>query len=196
MTLRPASASSRSRASVASTAAESRRARPREPVDLALLDDRVDVQQVRLLLVGRDVLVDPDDHAVAGLDLLLMAERRVGELALEVPRVDRRHDAAEPSMRAKIAYASCSRRSVGASTYHEPPSGSAVDVTPTWCASTCWVRRARRRRGLGGERHGLIKGVRVQALAAAEHRRERLDRCAHHVDLGLLRGQRSRRPSR
>ena len=45
-------------------------------------------------------------------------------------------------MRSKMAYASLSRRSVSDSTYQDPPSGSAVEVTPTSCASTCWVRSA------------------------------------------------------
>ncbi len=41
-----------------------------------------------------------------------------------------------------------------------------------------------------GERQRLVHGVRVQALRAAEHRGERLDRGAHDVDLGLLGGER------
>ena len=45
-------------------------------------------------------------------------------------------------MRAKIASASASIRSVSASTYHEPPSGSATLTTPVSSISTCWVRIA------------------------------------------------------
>ena len=45
-------------------------------------------------------------------------------------------------IRAKIASASASIRSVSASTYHEPPSGSATLITPVSSISTCWVRSA------------------------------------------------------
>ena len=45
-------------------------------------------------------------------------------------------------IRAKIRSASASSRSVSASTYHEPPSGSATLVTPVSSISTCWVRSA------------------------------------------------------
>ena len=45
-------------------------------------------------------------------------------------------------IRAKIASASASIRSVSASTYQEPPSGSATFATPVSSMITCWVRRA------------------------------------------------------
>ena len=45
-------------------------------------------------------------------------------------------------IRAKIASASASILSVSASTYHEPPSGSATLTTPVSSMSTCWVRSA------------------------------------------------------
>ena len=50
----------------------------------------------------------------------------------------------EPSarMRAKISSAWASMRSVSASTYHEPPSGSATSATPVSSSSTCCVRSA------------------------------------------------------
>ncbi len=47
-----------------------------------------------------------------------------------------------PRIRSKIASASASSRSVRASTYHEPPIGSATLTTPISSISTCWVRRA------------------------------------------------------
>ena len=46
------------------------------------------------------------------------------------------------------------------------------------------------RRLLGRQRHRLVHRVGVQRLRAAEHAGQRLDRGAHDVDLGLLRGQR------
>src|SRR6478609_4770332 len=45
-------------------------------------------------------------------------------------------------IRAKIASASASRRSVSASTYQDPPSGSETFVTPVSSMITCWVRSA------------------------------------------------------
>ncbi len=45
-------------------------------------------------------------------------------------------------IRAKIFSASASILSVSASTYQEPPSGSATLSTPVSSAMTCWVRNA------------------------------------------------------
>ena len=45
-------------------------------------------------------------------------------------------------MREKICSASASSRSVSASTYHDPPSGSTTLRTPVSSAITCWVRSA------------------------------------------------------
>ena len=45
-------------------------------------------------------------------------------------------------IRAKISSASASILSVSASTYQEPPSGSATLVTPISSISTDWVRSA------------------------------------------------------
>ena len=45
-------------------------------------------------------------------------------------------------IRAKIASASASIWSVSASTYQEPPSGSATLTTPVSSMITCWVRSA------------------------------------------------------
>ena len=44
-------------------------------------------------------------------------------------------------------------------------------------------------RGLGGQGEGLVPGVGVQALAAAEHRGQGLQRHPHHVVVGLLGGE-------
>ena len=43
---------------------------------------------------------------------------------------------------------------------------------------------------LAGQRQGLVEGVGVQRVGAAEHGGERLDAGAHDVVVGLLRGQR------
>ncbi len=45
-------------------------------------------------------------------------------------------------MRAKISSASASSRSVSASRYQDPPSGSATLTTPDSSMITCWVRSA------------------------------------------------------
>ena len=42
----------------------------------------------------------------------------------------------------------------------------------------------------GGQPERFVLGVGVQRLRAAQHRRQRLHRDAHHVDVGLLRGER------
>ena len=44
-------------------------------------------------------------------------------------------------------------------------------------------------RGLGGQGQRLVLAVRVQALAAAQHRGQGLQRHPHHVVVGLLRGE-------
>ncbi len=46
------------------------------------------------------------------------------------------------------------------------------------------------RRFFGGQPERFVLGVGVQRLRAAQHRRERLQGDAHHVDVGLLRGER------
>ena len=79
---------------------------------------------------------------------------------------------------------------MSASTYHEPPSGSATFATRVSFAMTCWVRSASRAALSDGERERLVHRVGVQALRAAEHAGEAFDRRAHEVDLGLLRGER------
>src|SRR3954454_3163898 len=72
-----------------------RRAHFRRARELAPLGLRVDHLQLDWLLGLRTVLVDADDHARAGLDLLLPLERRVLDLRLDEALLDRRHGAAE-----------------------------------------------------------------------------------------------------
>ena len=52
------------------------------------------------------------------------------------------------------------------------------------------MRSARRAERLGGQPERLVERVGVQRLGAAADRGERLDRDAHDVVLGLLRGER------
>ena len=89
-------AASFSAASRASTAAESRRARtPASRVDLLLLERLVDLEDRDRRLVLVHVAVHADDDALPRLDLRLVAERRLGDLALEEVVLDRGDDAAE-----------------------------------------------------------------------------------------------------
>ena len=55
----------------------------------------------------------------------------------------------------------------------------------------CCVRSAMPRRFLGRQRQRLVAAVAVQRLRAAEHRRQRLQRDADDVVVGLLRGERA-----
>src|SRR5439155_14793584 len=64
-------------------------------LDLLLLERRVDAEEIDRLLVLLLVAVDADDHALAALDLGLVAEARLGDLALLEVLLDRRDHAAE-----------------------------------------------------------------------------------------------------
>ena len=55
----------------------------------------------------------------------------------------------------------------------------------------CCVRSAMRADFLGRQRQRFVAAVAVQRLRAAEHRGQRLQRDAHDVVVGLLRGQRA-----
>ena len=50
--------------------------------------------------------------------------------------------------------------------------------------------RAIRAEKIGGQRHGLVEGVGVERLGAAEHRRQRLVGGPDHIVVGVLLGQR------
>ena len=65
-------------------------------------------------------------------------------MAAESPAVSAEVSVEPPRARilSKIALASASIRSVSASTYQEPPSGSATLTTPVSSMITCWVRSA------------------------------------------------------
>src|SRR5439155_610833 len=64
-------------------------------LDLFLLESRVDAEEIDRLLVLLLVAVDADDHALAALDLGLVAEARLGDLALLEVLLDRGDHAAE-----------------------------------------------------------------------------------------------------
>src|SRR4029453_11440548 len=66
-----------------------------DALDLVALEGGVDVEDLDLLLVRVLVAVHAHDHALAALDLVLEAEGRLGDLALEEVLLDRRDDAAE-----------------------------------------------------------------------------------------------------
>jgi AcrR family transcriptional regulator len=81
----------------------------------------------------------------------------------------------------KISSASASIRSVSASTYQEPPSGSATLRTPVSSISTCWVRRAISAAcSLGSARvssRALVCSELVPPSTAAAPRRRSVRRC-------------------
>ena len=53
------------------------------------------------------------------------------------------------------------------------------------------LRAQRDQRGVfGGQRESFVERIGVQRLAAAEHRGQRLNRYAHDIVFGLLRGER------
>ncbi len=89
-------ASSLSRASAASTAlAVAAGADGLDALDLLGLEGGVDAEDLDRLLVVVPVAVDADDDALAGLDLGLVAEGGVGDLALHEVLLDRGDHAAE-----------------------------------------------------------------------------------------------------
>src|SRR5581483_7377308 len=59
------------------------------PLDLLALERRVDLEQRRLVVLVDGEPVDADDHALPRLDLLLVAKRRLRDLALEEVVLDR-----------------------------------------------------------------------------------------------------------
>ena len=74
---------------------------------------------------------------------------------------------------------------------HAPPTGSTVFATPDSAAMICCVRSAIRADFFGRQRQRLVAAVAVQRLRAAEHGRQRLNRDAHDVVVGLLRRERA-----
>ena len=136
------------------------------------------------------VAVDADDHALAPLDLGLVAEARLGDLALEEVLLDRGDDAAAPGDLLEVVVG-LPLELVG-QVLEVVGAAERVDgVDDAGLVRDHLLRPQRDAHGvLGRERERLVEAVRVQRLRAAEHGRERLDRRAHDVELGLLRGQR------
>ena len=136
------------------------------------------------------VAVDADDDALAALDLGLVAEARLGDLALLEVLLDRGDHAAElvdpleVVVRLPLELVRELLEVVGAA--------ERVDRVHDARLVRDHLLRAQREphRMLGRQRERLVEGVRVQRLRPAEHRRERLDRGADQVHLRLLRGQR------
>src|SRR5262245_41829381 len=66
-----------------------------EPIDLRGLGGMLDLERRDVIaLLGRGVLVDPDDRPAAEVDVALELERRARDLALRVAFLDGLHDAA------------------------------------------------------------------------------------------------------
>ena len=135
----------------------------------------------------------PTTTEVARVDRLLRAVGRLLDLALDVAAFRSPRSvppmAVDPVDAARRRPASISF--VSRSMCHDPPNGSTVLATPDSCAMICCVRSAMRGRVFGGQRQRLVAAVGVQRLRAAEHRGQRLQRDAHDVVVGLLRGQRA-----
>src|SRR5919204_2549703 len=64
-----------------------------EPPDLLALERGIDAQDLEALLVVLRERVDPDHDPASLVDLLLVGERRVGDLALREVALDRLHHA-------------------------------------------------------------------------------------------------------
>ena len=139
--------------------------------------------------VGLGVAVDADDHPLARLDVRVPAKRRLLDLALDVPLLDRCDGAAQ----LVDVLDQLERALLELVRQRLDEEGAAERVGRVRRAALVreHLLRAERDPGrvLGRERERLVEAVRVQALRAAADRRERLDRDPHDVVLGLLRGQ-------
>ena len=134
--------------------------------------------------------VDADDHTLVGLDLGLMAERRGLDLRLDESLLDRGDGASEvvdPLDQLSRLLLELVRQGLD-------EVGAAERVGRVRAARLVredLLRPERDPRGaLARQRERLVERVRVDRLRAAAHRRERLDRHAHDVVLGLLGGER------
>src|SRR5436309_1741823 len=64
-------------------------------LDLTLLDCRIDLENVYRPLFGHDVFIDANNDLFFGVELLLVAVGRVGDLFLRVSEFDRADDPSE-----------------------------------------------------------------------------------------------------
>ena len=161
----------------------------RRPLQLAPLGVRVDPEQLDLLRVVLDEAVDADDHPLARLDLLVPAERRFLDLALDEALLDRGDRAAElvdpldqlPRLLLEL---------VGERLDEVAAAERVGGVGGAGLGREDLLRAERDPGGaLGRERERLVEPVRVQGLRAAGDRRQGLDRDADDVVLRLLRGE-------
>ena len=162
------------------------------PLDLAPLGVRVGPQQLDRLPGGRlGERVHADDRPLARLD-------RVPSSGTRRPRS---RPAPSPASIAATAPPSSSIRSISSQRACLELVGERLDVVRA-AERVGGRRRPRlggehllradrdRRRALGRQRERLVERVRVQRLRAAAYRRQRLDRDADDVVLGLLRRER------
>ena len=145
-------------------------------LDLLVLEGLVDPEDLDLLLVGL-VAVDPDDHPLPGLELALEPERGLGDLPLEEVLLMAETTPPSLRMRPKYSAASASRRLVRSSRSRSRRAGRS-SRRPLSVREHLLGAERDLDRVLGREREGLVEGVRVQRLAAAQHRGERSPPCA------------------
>ena len=182
-------ASSASRAALQGPA-DAARAQRLHPRHLGPLDLGVDAEDVaRGLLPLLLEAVDADDHALARLDLPLVAVGRLLDLALHVAPLDggerpaARLDLVDEPQRLPL-------ERVGRRLDRVAAAERVHGVGHARLVGHHLLRAQREPgRGLGGKGEGLVAPVRVQALAAAQRRGEGLQRDAHHVVVRLLGGE-------
>ena len=153
----------------------------------------VDVARVDRRFVGELVLVDADDHLVAAVDARLAAGRGFFDAQLRHPRLDGLGHAAERldllDQRPRLVREALRQR------LDVVRAAERVDhVRDAGLLGEDQLRVARdARREVGRQRDRLVEAVGVQALRAAEHRRQRLVRGAHDVVVRVLLGERHAR---
>ena len=160
-----------------------------EPLFLRRSGFLSDPENLHRHLVALDEVVHADDDPPPRVHLLLEAARRVGDLSLEVPRLDPRDDASqgvdllEDRLRLLLHLVGQALHVVGAGERVDRV-GHAGLVGEDLLGAEGDPDRVLRRQG---ER--LVHRVRVQGLGAAEHGRHPLVRDADDVVVGLLGGQ-------
>ena len=161
-----------------------------DPLDLVGLERRVDLQQIRVVVITLGVGVHPDDLAHPRLKLGLILERRVGDLSLRIAALDRLDHPADLvdllEVRVRLLLHPIGQR------LHEIRAAQRIDRVrhPRLLRDDLLGSERDPDRLLGRQRERLIKAVRMQRLGTAQHAGERLDRRAHDVVQRLLRGQR------
>jgi hypothetical protein len=136
------------------------------------------------------VLVDADNELFPALDRLLVPESRILDLALDEALLDRLDGA--PELVYPLDQLPGSLLELGGQSLDEIRTAEGISgVGPAGLVREDLLRPQRDLRGaLGRKRQRLVERVRVDRLSAAADRRQRLDRDADDVVLGLLRRQR------